>query len=384
MQPIEFIASTYPSLGVEIELALVDHQTGALTSSSAQLLAALSDLPRGAIKPELLQCYIELNTGVCQTVGQAMKELRANLQALRTVADPLGVDLLWSATHPFSSWQDQQVTDDERYHGLVTLLQDTARHMVTFGLHVHVGVDSGDKAVMLCDRMLRYIPLLLAASCNSPFWEGRDTGLHSWRSRVMEGLPTAGLTPFMRNWSEYVWLINHLLETDFIQSIREIWWDVRPHHNFGTVEVRICDMPGSLSDAASLVALIHCLVKKLSDQVDEGTYQHDCHPMLVRQNKWRAARYGMDARLVDNETHELVPARDAVRTLATDLLPTSRLLGCEKELLRLIEQTAQPTWSQRQREQITHGASPEQLIRWMVQQSTADLESVDRSSRTSK
>ncbi len=374
MQRLEFNASTYPSLGVEIELALVDRNTGALSSSSAQLIQALPEMPRGAIKPELMQCYIELNTGVCQTVSQAVKELRGNLQTLRTLADPLGIDLLWSATHPFSSWQDQQVTEDERYQGLVGLLQDTARHLVTFGLHVHVGVDSGDKAVMLCDRMLRFIPLLLAASCNSPFWEGRDTGLHSWRTRVMEGLPTAGLPPFMRNWSEYVWLINHLIETDFIQSIREIWWDVRPHHNFGTVEVRICDMPGSLSDSAALVALIHCLVKKLSDQIDEGTYQHDCHPMLVRQNKWRAARYGMDAKLVDSETYELVPARDNIRKLANELMSTSRLLGCEAELRRMVELADQPTWAQRQRDQKRNSGGSEQLVRWMVEQSTADLE----------
>jgi glutamate---cysteine ligase / carboxylate-amine ligase len=372
MQRIEFNASDRPSLGVEIELALVG-KDGGLSSSSAQLLDTLPQLSRGAIKPELMQCYIELNTGVCENVGQAIGELRDNLKTLRSVADPLGINLLWSATHPFSSWHDQRVTDNDRYRGLVSLLQDTARHLITFGLHVHVGVDSGDKAIMICDRMLRYLPLLLAASCNSPFWEARDTGLHSWRTRVMEGLPTAGLPPFMRNWSEYVWLINHLVETDFIQSIREIWWDIRPHHNFGTVEVRICDMPGSLSDAAALVALIHCLVKKLSDAIDEGTYQHDCHPMLVRQNKWRAARYGMDAKLVDSRTHQLVPARDTIRRLASELLPTAQLLNCESELQHLLQLADQPTWAQRQREQKQICGGPQELVQWMVEQSSADM-----------
>lgn len=374
MQPIEFNASEYPSLGVEIELALVARGSGALTSQAAELLAAVPPLARGEIKPELMQCYIELNTGVCQNVAQAIGELRENLQALHRVADPLGIDLLWSATHPFSSWQDQHVTENDRYQGLVRQLQDTARHMITFGLHVHVGVDSGDKAVMICDRMLRHLPVLLAASCNSPFWEGRDTGLHSWRTRVMEGLPTAGLPPFMRNWSEYVWLINHLVDTGFIESIREIWWDIRPHHNFGTVEVRICDMPGSISDAAALVALIQCLVKKLSDQIDEGTYQHDCHPMLIRQNKWRAARYGLDTELVDSETLGLVPARTALRQLTEQLLPISRLLGCEAELNRVLKLIDQPTWAQRQREQSRLCGSPDRLVQWMIDQSLADLQ----------
>ena len=121
-----------------------------------------------------------------------------------------------------------------------------ARRLVTFGLHVHVGVDSGDKAVMICDRIMRHLPTLLALSVSSPFWEGRRTGLQSHRSKVMEGLPTAGLPTLMRNWSEYVWLVNHMIDTGFINTIREIWWDVRPHHNFGTVEVRVCDMPGNL------------------------------------------------------------------------------------------------------------------------------------------
>lgn len=201
-----------------------------------------------------------------------------------------GLRLYWSGTHPFSTWRDQQITPDKRYQGMVNLLQDTARQLVTFGLHVHVGVDSGDKAVMICERILRHLPLLLALSCNSPFWEGRVTGLNSWRSKVMEGLPTAGLPPLMRNWSEYVWLVNHLVETGYIESIREIWWDVRPHNTFGTVEVRICDIPGCFEDTLGLVALIQCLIKCLSDQIDHGAYQHDCHPMLIRQNKWRAAR----------------------------------------------------------------------------------------------
>lgn len=370
MERLEFNPSDRPSLGVEIELALVDKGTSALTSACPDLLKALDQFRRGAAKLELMQCYVELNTDVCETVGQAGEELRNNLRAMQSVADNHNVSLLWSATHPFSSWQTQEVTEDQRYHGLVDLLQDTARQLITFGLHVHVGVDSGDKAVMICDRMLRHLPTLLAASCNSPFWENRYTGLSSWRTKVMEGLPTAGLPPFMRNWSEYVWLLNHLIHTGFIKTIREIWWDIRPHHNFGTVEVRICDMPGNLDDSMALVALIHCLVKQLSDSIDEGLYQHDCHPMLVRQNKWRAARYGLDAELVDSDNHQMVPVRQTLNRLVDDLLPISQELHCENELLHIRNLAKAPSWATRQLSHLKNSADdPRKLVHWMTTQS---------------
>ena len=172
---------------------------------------------------------------------------------------------------------------------------------------------------MICDRILQHLPTLLALSVNSPFWQGRNTGSTPSAAKIMETLPTAGLPPLMRNWSEYVWLLNLLVETGFIKTIRELWWDVRPHHNFGTVEVRICDMPPSLEHVLGITALIQCLVHDLSEEIDRGTYQFDCHPFLIRQNKWRACRYGMDARLVDAATHRAVPARDVVHALVERL-----------------------------------------------------------------
>ena len=256
-----------------------------------------------------MQCVIEINTDVCETIGEAERDLTEKLQIVQAATDALGLRLWWGATHPFSQWGDQRITPDDRYLQLVSLLQDMARRLVTFGLHVHVGVDSGDKAVMICDRIMRHLPTLLALSVSSPFWEGRNTGLHSHRSKIMEGLPTAGLPTLMRNWSEYVWLVNHMVDTGFINTIREIWWDVRPHHKFGTVEVRICDMPANLNDTLAIAAFIQCLVKYLSDEIDHGTYQHDSHPMMVQQNKWRAARFGNRAILVDTYTYQTAPGR---------------------------------------------------------------------------
>ena len=366
MSHISFSPSSGPSLGVEIELALVNAETMALHSGCQEILADIPEEYKEKIKPELMQCYIEANSEKCSTAAEAEADLREKLICIQGIADKHDLRLYWSGTHPFSSWRDQSVTPNDRYQGLINLLQDTARQLVTFGLHVHVGVDSGDKAVMLCDRMLRHLPVLLALSCNSPFWEGRVTGVASWRSRVMDGLPTAGLPPLMRNWSEYVWLVNHLVETGYIDSIRELWWDIRPHHKFGTIELRIYDVPGSLEDAMALAALSQCLVRYLSVQIDEGTYQHDCHPFMIRENKWQAARFGLDAKLVDSNMYRLQPAREVVREMVDTLRPAAEELECSEYLDRVLVMADQPTWSQRQVQIYEELGDPVELVRRMT------------------
>ena len=346
--PFRFASNERPSLGVEIELQLVDDRSMALRSGIGQVLEALPKELLDSVKPELMQCYLEINTGICRDVPEVERDLRPKIEAVAEAAAKSGLGLFWGATHPFSPWQEQEVTPNERYQGLIDLLQDMARRLVTFGLHVHVGLDSGDKAIMVCDRIMGHLPTLLALSCNSPFWNRRNTGMRSHRVKVMEGLPTAGLPPLMRNWSEYMWLMNHMVETGFITTIREIWWDVRPHHNFGTVEVRICDMPPDLPSVLGLTALIQCLVVDLSQEIDRGTYQFDCHPMMVRQNKWRACRFGMDATLVDPTNRKSYPARQVVRELVERLGPTAEELGCGEALRSVLDMTERPNGAERQ------------------------------------
>jgi glutamate---cysteine ligase / carboxylate-amine ligase len=368
LTPYQFVSNPRPSLGVEIELNLVDSRTMALRSGAAQILSEVPPELESSIKPELLQCYIELNTKVCEDVAEVEADLASNLQVVREIARRHDLRIFWGATHPFSPWQDQVVTPNERYHGLIQLLQETARRLVTFGLHVHVGVDSGDKAIMICDRILQHLPILLALSVNSPFWQGRNTGLHSQRSKIMETLPTAGLPPLMRNWSEYIWLLNNMIETGFITTIREIWWDVRPHHNFGTVEVRICDMPPSLEDVLGLTALIQCLVYDLSEEIDRGTYQFDCHPFLIRQNKWRACRYGMDAKLVDAATHQAIEARRVVHNLVDRLRFRAEELDCTRYLEIVSLMADRPTGSVRQLTAFDETHNLAEVVRRMLAQ----------------
>lgn len=363
MPKIEFRSNNYPTLGVELELGLIDSNTMELASAIHQVLEALPEDHRDQYKPELMQCCLEINTGICHTVAEAEEDLTKRIKRIEAVLDKLNLRLWWGATHPFSKWSEQKVTPNQRYLDLLELLQEMARRLVTQGLHVHVGVESGDKAVMICDRIMQYLPLLLSLSSSSPFWEARDTGLASHRTKIMEGLPTAGIPTLMRNWSEYVWIVNHMVDTGFINTIREIWWDVRPHHNFGTVEVRVCDMPGNLEDVLALTAMIQCLIVQLSRQIDEGAYQHDCHPMMVRQNKWRAARFGTSARLVNSFTFDVETVPEMTQRLVTTLTPLAKRLQCIDYLEHCNVIANRASWASQQRTLLHQTGSAAEMVR---------------------
>ena len=329
---MRFKPSTNTSIGVEIELGLINSETMELSMDVPEMLQRLPAGWEDSIKPEFMRSYLEFNTGVCQTVDDVRRDLSEKLQWGYETAAEMGNTFLWSGTHPTSHWKDQKLTDDERYKWLMETMQFVASRLVVFGLHVHIGVDSGDKAIQMCDRLLRHLPVLLALSSNSPHWCGRNTGLHSYRSKVMESLPTAGLPETMRNWSEFNWLTDHLIATDFIHSPREIWWDVRPVARFGTVEIRVMDTPMTMEQLLGLVAMTQCIVSGLSSEIDRGMYLVDCHPMIARQNKWHAARYGLDATLADPDTMHAIPARQQARLLLELCQPVSEKLGCSEEL----------------------------------------------------
>lgn len=360
------------SLGVELELQLVDAETGALANQIQPILERVPDKWKDAFKPEFMQSFCEINTGVCQTVVQVERDLTEKLQWAQDVAEDMGLAFVWAGTHPFSRWEHQQITPGDRYQWLLQAMQDVARRLLTFGLHVHVGVDSGDKAIHLIDRLLKHIPTLLALSVNSPFWCGRDSGIQSYRSKVIEALPTAGLPGAMRNWSEYVWLIDHLLQTKFISSIREIWWDVRPHAGFGTVEMRVMDMPMNLRQTLGIVALTQSLVAALSESIDSGAYQFDSHPMIVKQNKWHAARYGMDANLVEFDSNGGIsgvsPAKTVARKLIDRVSPHAEKLGCLAYLHHLDDIFENGTGAARQRKVFDETGDLRAVVKFLAEQ----------------
>ena len=366
--PYTFKGNPTHTLGVEVELQVIDAETLALSNSVQPILDRVPEKWSDKVKPELMQSYCEFNTDVCETVGEIERDLTEKLEWGQATAEELGLKLAWGGSHPFSPWYKQLYSPGKRYLWLTRAMQHITRRLVVFGLHVHVGVDSGDKAIQLCDRLLRHLPTLLALSTNSPMWNGRDTGLASYRSKIMESLPTAGLPYHMRNWSEYVWLVEHLIASNFIRSIREIWWDVRPHHEFGTVEVRVMDMPLNLPNLLGLVALTQCLVAGISQHINRGAYLIDCHPMIAKQNKWHAARYGMNATFVDPDTMKAVSATDAVRMLLERCRPFAETLGCTRELEMVNDILAHGTGASRQREVYQRTGNMREVMKSLLEQ----------------
>ena len=333
---IDFNSSPGPSLGIEVELELVDAETGELASAASELLAEMGEGHPGGEHPkakhELFECTIEIITGINQTVAEARADLEATLGELRALTEPRGLALLCSGTHPFSTWSDQQVSPNPRYARLVDEMQWMARRLQIFGVHVHVGIRSPEKAVSIANALAGYIPHFLALSASSPYWEGHDTGLASSRSKVFEGLPTAGLPAPIENWADFEAFMETLVSSAAISTVREVWWDIRPHPEFGTVELRMCDGIPTMSEICAIAALAQSLVAHLDALDDRGFTLPRHKEWVLRQNKWRAGRYGLDTDLIVDRHGRLEPTRDAIADLVEEVAPTARRLDCLDEL----------------------------------------------------
>jgi glutamate---cysteine ligase / carboxylate-amine ligase len=333
---IEFNSSVRSSLGVEWELQLVDLESRELVAAADGVLEALGAGHPGGEHPkakhELLQSTIEIITGICQNVDEAQADLAATLAEVQSAAAERGVGVLCAGTHPFTDWQTQLVSDNERYHQLMQTMQWLARRLQIFGVHVHVGVRDRDKAMPILNALTTYIPHLLALSASSPFWVGADTGLASARCKVFEALPTAGLPYQLRDWTEFEGYLQTLVNTRTIETIREVWWDIRPHPGFGTVELRVFDGLPTLTEIGVVAALSQCLVERFDDELDRGLALPFPKGWVVRENKWRAARYGLEAEIiVDNDDHT-APLRASLAQLVVELMPYAERLGCAHHL----------------------------------------------------
>ena len=363
---IHFNGSSKPTVGVEVELQIIDPETKNLVSGAPRILERVTDINR--VKPELIASTIELNTDVCANIETVRSDLSDRFRALLALCDELGYELACAGTHPFSRWAEQDITPKDRYHLLVNRCQWPARRLMIFGLHVHVGIESGEKAIAIFNSLTTYIPHLLALSASSPFFEGEETGLASCRVKIFESLPTAGLPYRLLNWAEFQRLMITLLNSRAIASVREIWWDVRPHPEFGTVEVRICDGLPSLDDIVAMTAMIQALVVWLGDQYDEGIYLPLQRYWIVRENKWRASRWALDAEVIIDEEGRLELLAESVGRLIESLEPVSERLGSHAELMRVREILRTGPSCARQRQVYADGGSFTDVVNSVVRE----------------
>ena len=327
---IDFAGSPGSTVGVEWEFALVDAQTRDLSNEATAVIAEIGENPR--VHKELLRNTVEVVSGVCECTAQAMEDLRETLTPACQIVRDSGMELFCAGTHPFARWSTQKLTDAPRYAELIKRTQWWGRQMLIWGVHVHVGISSAAKVMPIMTSLLNYYPHLLALSASSPWWGGDDTGYASNRAMMFQQLPTAGLPFHFQKWAEFEGFVYDQKKTGIIDHMDEIRWDIRPSPHLGTLEVRICDGVSNLRELAALVALTHCLIVDLDRRLDAGETLPTMPPWHVQENKWRAARYGLDAVIIlDAESNERL-VTDDLPGLLNRLEPVAKSLHCADEL----------------------------------------------------
>jgi len=347
---VPFAGSPRPTLGVEWEIALVDRTTRDLSNTAAAVFDAvgeLADEPR--VTKELLRNTVEFVTGICDNVGEAIDDLSETMSLVRRAADPLGVDLMCAGTHPFAQWSTQLLTRTPHYDELIERTQWWGRQMLIWGVHVHVGISAKEKVFPILNSLLLKYPHLLALSASSPMWAGVDTGYASNRALMFQQLPTAGLPFQFENWTQFEGYVHDQLTTGVIESLGGLHWDIRPAPRWGTIEVRVCDGISTRSELSALVALVHCLVVDLDTRLEAGETLPSMPPWHVQENKWRAARYGLDAEVILGADNSERLVTDDLYDLLDKLAPTAARLGCADELARVADIPRRGASYQRQR-----------------------------------
>ena len=329
-------SSRGPTLGIEWELQLIDARTRLLRQDADEVLAALPGLDASGehpkIRHELMQSTVEIVTGVCSTVSEAKADLGKTIEELQQIAAGRSILLACAGTHPVSNWRDAKMAPIARYAELVEQMQWLARRIQTFGVHVHVGLRDGGKAIPVVNALAAYLPHFLALTASSPFWNGQDTGLASARAVIFGDLPTAGPPHRLSSWGEFEEYMDTLLRARTIRSIKEVWWDVRPHPDLGTVEIRMFDGLPTAREIGMVAAFSQSLVQLFDTQLDRGYQLPSPSSWVVRDNKWRATRYGLDATVITDESGTTAPLRDELYELVLELEPVADRLGCLEEL----------------------------------------------------
>jgi carboxylate-amine ligase len=318
------------TVGVEEELMIVEPSSLDLANAIELMLGG--EPPAGEIKPELLESVLEIATAPCPSVAIAAEQLIALRALARARAQRHGLQIAAAGTHPFAHWEEQRVVSADRYRGLVQLLGFVARQELVFGMHVHVGMEDPREAVHIANELRPYVPLLIAISANSPLWRGQLSGLMSSRVPIFRTVPRVGLPPRWADWEDFVRRVERMVRSGMIEDYTYLWYDIRPHPRLGTVEIRAMDSQTRVEHTVAITALVVSLVKDLAESRRAGVEARDPPPEILDENRWRAARQGLDAQLLDDESDELRPVRDMTEELLARLAPHARELGCEEHL----------------------------------------------------
>jgi len=324
------------TLGIEEEFQIVHPETRELRSYVSQLLeGGKHSVLRERVRPEMHQSVVETGTGICRDIRQARQEICELRGELSALAGKHGLRIVAAGTHPFSDWKKQEITDGERYKVIVEDLQDVARANLIFGLHVHVGIKDKEVAMALANQVRYFLPHLLALSTSSPFWLGRSTGLKSIRSEIFKRFPRTGIPGHFDSYAQFQSYVDLLVKTGCIDNAKKIWWDVRAHPFFDTVEVRICDMTTRIDDTVALTALIQALMGKLYLLYRKNLGFREYARELIEENKWRALRYGIDGQLIDFGKQEQLPVRVLIGELLDFVEEAAAIFKSEADLDRV-------------------------------------------------
>jgi carboxylate-amine ligase len=363
------------SLGVEEEFQILGRESYELVSRIDEILSEVEDEEEheGRFKPELLQSVVEVATNVADSVDEAMEDLKGLRARLRDAASERDALIASAGTHPFSRYEHQEVTDRPRYRELLEDMRWVAERELIFGLHVHVGLDSPDTAIACANAARTFLPELLALSVNSPFWQARPTGLASTRTKIFEAFPRSGLPPAFSSYEEFELLIERAVKTNSFPDYTYIWWDLRPHPRLGTIELRVCDAQTRIDSVGAIVALTQSLVATLAADFEAGGTLPIQPVTLVDENKWRAARDGLAARIIDLEHDTERPARDAVLALVERCEAAARRLGCAGELEAVETVLARGTGADEQQHVYDETESLLAAAQWVAEETVRGL-----------
>ncbi len=320
------------TLGIEEEYLLVDTETMDLAAAPDALMDACVLQLEKKVSPEFLQCQIEVGTGVCSTAAEAREDLAHLRRTIARLAGDYGLAPLAVSTHPFADWHKQRFTDKERYRALEKDLAGVARRMLICGMHVHVGIEDDDLRIDLLNQFPYFLPHLLALSASSPFWEGIETGLRSYRLTVFDNLPRTGLPPRFSSFAEYERSVRTIINSNIIEDSTKIWWDLRPSARFPTLESRICDVSPRLNDTIAIAALTQCIFRMLHGLRSGNMRWREYDRFLVEENRWRAQRYGLSEGLIDFGIGTVVPFGSLMQELLQLVAPHAEVLGCSDEV----------------------------------------------------